>query len=231
MATDLSLAEPRSRAAKAVPFHSPKHWMRRLFPTTRRALLERALRGLDLSDRRSVLIVGAGHDPYRDLFPGAKDYTCLDIENIPGVTDVVADVTEMPFDDGRFDCVVATECMEHVSNPFKFIEQIDRVLQPGGMAVITVPFLFHQHGDPYDFWRPTRECLTGLFGSYSKVEIQSLGNRLHVISDLITTAFAPRRLLFPLRIVNHLLIRLPGSIRSGNQVTTAPTGFMVAAIK
>lgn len=231
MATDLSLVNARTRAATVVSRQSPRHWLRRLLPTTRRALLERALRNLNLTDRKSVLIVGAGHDPYRELFPGVRDYTCLDIEKIPGITDVVADATAMPFDDQRFDCVVATECMEHISNPFKFVEQIERVLQPGGMAVITVPFLFHQHGDPYDFWRPTRECLASLFGSYREVQIQSLGNRLHVISDLITTAFAPRRILVPLRIVNHLLVRLPGSIRSGRQVTTAPTGFMVTAIK
>ncbi|QDV67260.1 Phthiotriol/phenolphthiotriol dimycocerosates methyltransferase [Rosistilla carotiformis] len=227
----LEIMDEQKSGKAALPLHSPKHWLRVLFPTSRRRLLERSLCSLDLADRQSVLIVGAGHDPYRSLFSHVKDYTCLDIENVPGVTDVVADATQMPFDDCRFDCVVATECMEHVSNPFKFIEQIDRVLEPGGLAVVTVPFLFHQHGDPYDFWRPTRECLAGFFSTYSKVEIFSLGNRLHVISDLVTTAFAPRRVLFPLRIINHLLARLPGSIQTGANVTTAPTGFMVAARK
>jgi SAM-dependent methyltransferase len=226
-----AIAHPKTSGGHAVSWQSPRHWIRRLFPTCRRLLLERALKRLDLADRRAVLIVGAGHDPYRDLFHAVHDYTCLDVEHIPGITDIVADVLDMPFEDGRFDCVLATECMEHVSNPFQFVAQIDRVLRPGGLAIVTVPFLFHQHADPYDFWRPTRESLAGLFHSYEHVDIQSLGNRVHVISDLITTAFAPRRVLWPLRVVNHFLVRWPGSIRSGERVTTAPTGFLVAAVK
>jgi SAM-dependent methyltransferase len=218
-------------AAAATSRLSPRDWKRRLFPTCRRALLERALARLDLRDRRAVLVVGAGDDPYRHLFPAAREYLCLDVEYTPGVTDVVADVQEMPLELHRFDCVLATECMEHVADPFKFVEQISRVLQPGGLAVVTVPFLFHQHGDPHDFWRPTRECLARLLSAYRQVEIQSLGNRLHVISDLITTALAPRRTFVPLRIANHLLVCLPGSIRSDSSASTAPTGFLVAATK
>jgi SAM-dependent methyltransferase len=186
---------------------------------------------VDLSKRRHVLVVGAGHDPYHALFHAAQEYICLDIEHVPGVTDVVADVLDMPFENERFDCVVATECVEHVVDPFQFVAHIDRVLVPGGLALLTVPFLFHQHGHPYDYWRPTRDCLAELFRGYQYVEIKSLGNRLHVISDLVTTAFAPRPVLAPLRVLNHLLVWWPGSISNDPHATTAPTGFLVAAVK
>lgn len=221
-----SVASPKQRSS----LHDPRHFVRRLLPTSRRLLLERGLRGLSLERHRSVLVVGAGHDPYRSLFKGSESYVCLDIEHVPGVTDVVASALDMPFDDGQFDCVIATECFEHIADPFAFCRELTRVLRPGGELVLTVPFLFHQHGDPFDFWRPTRQCLLELLSSYESVRIQSLGNRLHVIADLVTTA-KPKALFTPLRIFNHLLSQWPGSISSGSRVTTAPTGFIVSAIK
>lgn len=220
----------RPRSGRRMTLQNPRHWVRRLFPTSRRLLLEHALRQLRLDGRRRVLVVGAGHDPYRSLFRDAKDYICLDIEHVPGVTDVVASALDMPFDNGRFDCVIATECFEHVADPFLFCRELTRVLRPAGQLVITVPFLFHQHGDPYDFWRPTRQCLLELLKEYESVSVCSLGNRLHVISDLLTT-LRPKGLFVPLRIVNHLLARLPGSISTAPAATTAPTGFIVSAIK
>lgn len=209
---------------------NPRHWVRQMLPTSRRLLLEKSLRQLDLSACKSVLICGAGHDPYRHLFQGAQEYVCLDIEEVPGVTDVVADVLSMPFEDGRFDCVVATECMEHIADPFTLCSQITRVLKPGGRVVLSVPFMFHQHGDPYDFWRPTRHCLESLFKEFDNVEIISHGHRLHVVSDLCSTA-SPGWLFAPLRLANHLLARLPGSLQRGHRTPSATTGFLLTATK
>jgi SAM-dependent methyltransferase len=209
---------------------NPKHWARKLFRTSRRLLLEQGLRQLSLQRHKSVLVVGAGHDPYRALFDAPHDYVCLDIEYVPGVTDVVASALDMPFEADRFDCVFATECLEHIADPFRFCQEMTRVLKPGGELVLTVPFLYHQHGDPYDFWRPTRQCLLDLLKDYESVSVQSLGNRWHVISDLLTTA-KPKGLFVPLRLVNHLLARMPGSITDSPQATTAPTGFIVSAVK
>ena len=208
----------------------PRHWLRRAFPTSRRLLLEAALRRTMDDPTGDVLIVGSGHDPYRHLFPNATSYTCLDIEPIPGITDVVADATHMPLADNTYDCVLATECMEHVADPFRFVGEILRVTRSGGRVVLTVPFLFHQHGDPHDYWRPTRRCLESLFGGCRQVDIWSLGNRLHVISDLLTTSGRRRGWLVPLRAANHVLARLPGSLVPADRGSSAPSGFLVSAI-
>jgi len=210
-------------------WRDPKHWAKRTFPTSRRLLLERALENLDLSNLQSVLIVGAGHDPYRYLFGEVPDYVRMDIEKVDGVTDVVGDAMDMPFPDARFSCVVATECMEHLHDPFKFIEEVKRVLKPTGRVILTVPFMFHQHGDPYDFWRPTATTLLNMFSDFSQVDVIALGTRVHVISDLVTTAANPGNLLTLGRAFNHLLARLPGSIRPARGASSAPTGFLVDA--
>lgn len=209
-----------------------RHWIRKLFPTARRLLVERSLSCIPLSNFENVLIVGAGHDPYRNLFSGAKRYITLDIMKIEKIIDVIGDTLTLPFVESSFDCIFASEVMEHLSNPFLFVENITRVLKPGGTLVITIPFMFHYHADPYDYWRPTGKSLQQLFSSFSEFKIVSQGTRLHVIWDLLTTAFYPNfPVLLPLRILNHLLVYLPGSIQQYGKGSTAPSGFLVMAKK
>jgi asparagine synthase (glutamine-hydrolysing) len=206
---------------------NPNGWLRRLFPTAHKQLLKKTLHSLALPDFNSVLVVGAGHDPYRSLFPRVKEYIRLDIKPIPGITDVVGDALALPFEADRFDCLFASEVLEHLSDPFLFAKEMTRVLKPGGTVILTVPFLFHKHGDPHDFWRPTDKALAELFKNFETVQIASLGNSLHVISDLITTAFTPYPVLFPLRIINHLL----ASFSKTSGASRAPSGYLVIARK
>ena len=221
-------------------FHSlypqdKEKFVRRFFPTARDLLLKRCLRHLSLAHHENVLVIGAGEDPYRYLFAHAKKYICIDIEETPGVTDVIADAHALPFGRDQFDCVFSTEVMEHLRDPFVFIHEVNRVLRTEGEAVVTVPFLFHQHAQPYDYWRPTYHSLVSLFSDFSESEILSHGNRLHSLSDLITTSFAPRSVwqgvFFLLRIFNHALMMAPDSVLFTENKTTAPCGFLVAAKK
>ncbi|OQA35720.1 MAG: Malonyl-(acyl-carrier protein) O-methyltransferase [Parcubacteria group bacterium ADurb.Bin326] len=52
---------------------------------------------------------------------------------------VVGSVTRLPFKDDSFDIVLATEVIEHSSNPAKGFAELVRVAKPGGKVVITVP--------------------------------------------------------------------------------------------
>jgi len=67
-------------------------------------------------------------------------WTNLDRVQLVGV-DVVADIdTEpLPFDDGSFDFVLAKDVLEHCSHPLQVIEEIHRVLTPGGVLHLQVP--------------------------------------------------------------------------------------------
>lgn len=49
------------------------------------------------------------------------------------------DICAMPFADSSFDLVLATDIVEHVDNDTGAMEEIARVLSPGGVALITVP--------------------------------------------------------------------------------------------
>lgn len=55
---------------------------------------------------------------------------------------VVGSILEMPFDDNTFDYVVSSEVIEHIPEPMKGVEEIFRVLKPGGTMVLTTPNQF-----------------------------------------------------------------------------------------
>lgn len=49
---------------------------------------------------------------------------------------VQADAHRLPFPEESFDAIVCTEVLEHVENPETVLEEIKRVMKPGGLAVI-----------------------------------------------------------------------------------------------
>jgi len=52
---------------------------------------------------------------------------------------VAADCCEMPFEDGSFDVVTANEMIEHIEDHDAFIDEVRRVLQPGGTFMVSTP--------------------------------------------------------------------------------------------
>lgn len=62
--------------------------------------------------------------------------------------DVQADLTDLPFPDGRFDAVLSSHVLEHVIDDRAACREIARVLKPSGWAAL----LF-----PYDPKRPSQE--------------------------------------------------------------------------
>jgi len=52
-----------------------------------------------------------------------------------------ADMTQLAFEDQRFDCVVHSDTLEHVPNPVRGLSECRRVLKPGGLCAFTVPMV------------------------------------------------------------------------------------------
>lgn len=103
-----------------------------------------------------LLDVGCGTKPYRDLFK-TDTYVGLDIDSESsrsrGTADAFYDGGQFPFNDAQFSSVLCNQVLEHVFNPEKFIGEIHRVLRRGGMLLLTVPFVWDEHEQPYDYAR------------------------------------------------------------------------------
>lgn len=69
--------------------------------------------------------------------------------------DVYGDAASLPFQTDAFDTVLLLEVLEHVARPQAVVQEIQRVLKPGGVLVLSVPFLYPMHDAPHDYQRYT----------------------------------------------------------------------------
>lgn len=104
----------------------------------------------------NLLDIGCGTKPYYSLFI-VDNYIGLDIDSENsrqrGIADQLYDGNVFPFPDGSFDSALCNQVLEHVFNPDEFLGEIARVLKPEGKLLLTVPFVWDEHEQPYDFAR------------------------------------------------------------------------------
>jgi len=128
------------------------------------AFMARAATSLPAGAR--VLDAGAGDAPYRELFAHCE-YRTSDWSNSVHeggrAADVIASLDALPLPDGQLDAVLNTQVLEHVADPQKVLDELARVLAPGGELWLTVPLVNELHEEPYDFFRYTPYGLTALF--------------------------------------------------------------------
>lgn len=68
-------------------------------------------------------------------------YTSGDIQ--PGRADLVIDMTNIQFEDGSFDYVIAGMVLEHIPDEKKALSELMRVLKPDGKVVLTIPVAYN----------------------------------------------------------------------------------------
>lgn len=125
------------------------------FFLARRALW-RAMRDFRPHVKGKVLDVGCGTMPYRSLYD-VEDYVGLEIDSPQARSRNKADDFyaggRFPYADGDFDVVLCNQVLEHVFTPDALLREIARVLRPGGRLVLTVPFVWDEHEQPWDYAR------------------------------------------------------------------------------
>jgi SAM-dependent methyltransferase len=104
----------------------------------------------------TLLDVGCGTKPYKNLF-NVSSYTGLDIDSPitreRGIADDLYDGNKFPYENEVFDSVLCNQVLEHVFNPNEFLQEINRVLKTKGKLLLTVPFVWDEHEQPYDYAR------------------------------------------------------------------------------
>jgi SAM-dependent methyltransferase len=93
----------------------------------------------------------------------------LEIVPYPHI-DILAVNQALPFQDNTFDAVFSLDVLEHVSDPFLCAREIVRVLKPGGVLYLDMPFLCPEHGYPRHYFNATRMGVKRLFEDWMTFE-------------------------------------------------------------
>ena len=172
--------------------------------------------------RWNLYIGGAGR-----AVPG---YINLDLFGMPGV-DVAADAEQLPFPNDIFERVECDAVLEHVRDPRRVMDEIRRVLAPGGYVHLVTPFCHPFHEYPRDYRRFTPDGLRELAQGLEPVaEGWRTGPTATLLMFMIEYGklLVPSRiwraavhgvlgwLLFPLRYIDLLLLPQPAARRIGN---------------
>lgn len=89
--------------------------------------------------------------------------------------DVIYDISKNDVQDKikfKPDVVTIFEVLEHVKNPDKAVQNIYKILKKNDICLCSVPFNFHIHDEPNDFYRFTHYGLKYLFRNYKDVVIK-----------------------------------------------------------
>jgi SAM-dependent methyltransferase len=105
---------------------------------------------------------------YLDLGCGLRrqvQHNCLYLEVYPSISaDIIVPPTcKYPIRANVFDGIVCSAVLEHVRKPWTVVDEIRRMLKPGGKVWIDWPFLQPVHGYPSHFFNATREGLRSIF--------------------------------------------------------------------
>ena len=141
-----------------------------------------------------VLDVGCGRQPFRGMLEGmGLAYEGLDTQqNADGtVAHVCAIDGDLPagLSAGSFDLVLCTEVLEHVADWGRAWGNIAGLMRPGGRAVVTCPFVYPLHEEPYDFWRATPHALAYWSGrsGLRVVESSRVGGGLEALGTALAS--------------------------------------------
>ena len=137
-----------------------------------------------------LLDVGCGTKPYENIC-NVDEYIGLEIgdegNRQHNYADVFYDGKTIPFEDKIFDSILSNQVFEHVFNPNQFLKEINRVTKVGGRFLITVPFVWDEHEQPYDYARYSSFGLKHILAEngFEIIEHRKSNNGIEVIFQLI----------------------------------------------
>jgi SAM-dependent methyltransferase len=141
-----------------------------------------------IRDGDAVGDIGCGEQPLRlqvEALGGV--YTGIDVtQNTGNSVGIIASCTDVPLPNYYFNVILCTEVLEHVSDSYKAFRELARLLKPGGFLIVTMPFAYPLHEEPYDFVRFTpyqfREYAEN--NDLQVLELTTSGNEIEVIATV-----------------------------------------------
>lgn len=109
----------------------------------------------------------------RIFFPNKK-YVGADLKKGPGV-DIILNLHDINLPAESVGTVLILDTIEHVEFPRKAINEIYRVLKPGGILIMSSVMNFGIHNFPFDYWRFTPEAFKSFLKKFNSSIIEYVG--------------------------------------------------------
>lgn len=123
----------------------------------------------DLGPDAFVLDCGGGDRRFGD--PRVINLEYLDYS----LPDLYGDGLNLPFADASFDLVMSQAVLEHVPDPQRAVDEMERVLRPGGLLWVEAAFMQPLHAVPFDFMNISPHGIHHLCRSLEIIEEGSFG--------------------------------------------------------
>lgn len=141
--------------------------------------------------RGRLIDIGCGTKPFQQQLSGiVREHVGVDHADClhnKGKIDVVAPAYHIPIESSSFDSALSTAVLEHLEEPEAALRECHRVLKNGGIAIYSVPFIWHIHEKPRDFYRFSKYGLKYLFEKvgFEIVEIRPLSGFIVTFGQLL----------------------------------------------
>ena len=97
------------------------------------------------------------------------EYTTTDL--FSPLADVKADICNLPFEDNQYDVILCNHVLEHIPDDIKAMQELYRVLKPGGMAILQIPQDLNRAVTFSDDSITDQKERAAIFGQYDHVRI------------------------------------------------------------
>ncbi|QTA81897.1 SAM-dependent methyltransferase [Desulfonema limicola] len=154
----------------------------------------------------AVLDIGCGDKPLLSLFHEVQ-YIGIDMD-AQSLADFIIDCNKdnFPLKDCSIDAVLLSNSLEHIYNTNHLIDEISRVLKPGGLIFFSVPMNYPVHAHPDDYFRFTPYYFKRRFQDFDIIQLNVsnsvFSTPLLLVSQLFDTFFAQYVCAVPVLILN-----------------------------
>ncbi len=158
--------------------------------------------------------IGCGIKPYAEL---TKDLVTKHIgidhpetRHSAEHIDILASCYDTTLPNESADTVLCTFVLEHLERPQDAIQEMHRILKPGGHLILGAPLFWHLHEEPRDFYRYTKYGLTYLFvtAGFEVLDVQPLAGFIVTFSQemcYFLEGVGGRALKYPVRLIQRIL--------------------------
>jgi SAM-dependent methyltransferase len=140
-----------------------------------------------------LLDIGCGNKPYEIWLKGKiSSYTGCDIvQSSSNKVDVLCEANNIPLESNSFDTIISTQAIEHIEDHQGMLNEAFRLLKNDGCFILSGPFYWHLHEEPYDFFRFTKHGFRYILekSGFEIIEITPNGGAWATLGQMINHTF------------------------------------------